>query len=81
MDPANLIRMANRIGDFFDVMPDREEALEGVANHIHKFWEPRMRNALLAWVDAHPGGFSGDIELKPIVLHAIGVYRDRLTPA
>ena len=31
MNNANLIRMANRIGDFFDALPDREEALEGVA--------------------------------------------------
>ena len=81
MDHANLIRMANRIGDFFDVMPDREEALEGVANHIHKFWEPRMRNALLAWIDEHPAGYAGDVELKPIVLQAISAYRERLTPA
>jgi len=81
MDPANLIRMANRIGDFFELMSDREEALEGVANHLHKFWEPRLRNALLAWVDAHPAGYAGELELKPIVLQAIGVYRERLTPA
>lgn len=81
MDHNNLIRMANRIGEFFDVMPDRDEALEGVANHIHKFWEPRMRNALLAWIDAHPAGQADEIELRPIVLQAITAYRERLTPA
>ena len=30
MDNQNLIDMANRIGDFFDSMPDREEALAAV---------------------------------------------------
>ena len=43
MDSANLVRMANRIGEFFEAMPEREEALQGIAEHIRKFWEPRMR--------------------------------------
>lgn len=47
MEIGNLIRMANRIGQFFEAMPLRPEAVEGVAHHIHKFWEPRMRNELL----------------------------------
>ncbi len=51
MDTANLIRMANRIGDFFAAMPEREEALHGIADHIKKFWEPRMRRELLAAVE------------------------------
>ena len=51
MDNQNLIDMANRIGDFFDSMPDREEALAGIADHIRRFWEPRMRRALLAELD------------------------------
>jgi formate dehydrogenase subunit delta len=46
MDAENLIHMANRIGDFFQAMPDRAEALDGVASHIRKFWEPRMRRSL-----------------------------------
>ena len=37
MEIGNLIRMANRIGQFFEAMPLRPEAVEGVANHIHKF--------------------------------------------
>ena len=43
MDIHNLVSMANQIGQFFSAYPDREEALEGIANHIRKFWEPRMR--------------------------------------
>ena len=47
MDASNLIRMANRIGQFFEAMPDRDEALHGIAEHIQKFWDPRMRGRLL----------------------------------
>ncbi len=34
MDSANLVRMANRIGEFFEAMPERDEALQGYAEHI-----------------------------------------------
>ena len=48
----NLIRMANQIGTFFESMPERNEAYEGIAQHLKKFWDPRMRRALLARLDA-----------------------------
>ncbi|HKT97620.1 MAG TPA: formate dehydrogenase subunit delta, partial [Paraburkholderia sp.] len=38
MKADNLIEMANQIGMFFDSLPDREEALTGIAEHIRKFW-------------------------------------------
>lgn len=70
MDIHNLISMANRIGQFFESFSDREEALEGISNHIHKFWEPRMRRELLSHVDA------GTAEaLLPIVADALKVHR------
>jgi formate dehydrogenase subunit delta len=51
MDIGNLVGMANRIGDFFQSMPDRVEAKRDIAQHISKFWEPRMREALIAQLD------------------------------
>jgi formate dehydrogenase subunit delta len=51
MDIGNLVGMANRIGDFFQSMPDRLEAKRDIALHISKFWEPRMREALIAQLD------------------------------
>ncbi|MFD4841626.1 formate dehydrogenase subunit delta [Achromobacter sp. NPDC058515] len=80
MEIVNLIRMANRIGQFFDAMPDRPEALEGVANHIHKFWEPRMRNELLGFLAQCPDGDAGEERLHPLVLAAVTQHRQRLTP-
>ncbi|PND32623.1 formate dehydrogenase [Achromobacter pulmonis] len=80
MEIGNLIRMANRIGQFFEAMPDRHEALEGVANHIHKFWEPRMRNELLDFLARSPDGDAGDTRLHGLVLEAVTQNRQRLTP-
>jgi formate dehydrogenase subunit delta len=51
MNGEHLIRMANQIGVFFESMPDRAEAQEGLANHLKKFWDPRMRRAFLQLVD------------------------------
>ena len=56
MDINNLVHMANQIGEFFSAYPDRDEALEGVANHIRKFWEPRMRLKLFEGIDAGQTG-------------------------
>ncbi len=81
MDIRNLIRMANRIGDFFDAMPDRDEAREGIANHIHKFWEPRMRTALLDFLAGQPDGQCDDVRLSDSVRDAILSNLARLTPA
>lgn len=81
MDTRNLIRMANRIADFFDAMPDRDEAREGIANHIHKFWEPRMRSALLDFLAEHPDGCLDDVCLRDSVREAVRANLDRLTPA
>ncbi|MGN8135640.1 formate dehydrogenase subunit delta [Paraburkholderia sp. 22099] len=78
MDKQNLIDMANRIGEFFESMPDHEEALAGVADHIHRFWEPRMRRALLASLD-HPD--ADGIAMSAIVKEALVKHREALTPA
>jgi formate dehydrogenase subunit delta len=73
MDSENLIRMVNRIAAFFASMPDRDEAVEGVALHIRKFWAPSMRRALLAHVDR-----VGTDELHPLAAEALGSRRSML---
>ncbi|GAB2894625.1 formate dehydrogenase subunit delta [Paralcaligenes sp. KSB-10] len=80
MNINHLIRMANSIGNFFEAMPDHTEGLEGIANHIQKFWEPRMRIDLLDFLDAHPDGQSSDVGLSAMVLEAVVQNRQRLTP-
>jgi formate dehydrogenase subunit delta len=70
----NLIKMANQIGGFFEAMPDRDEALADIASHLKRFWEPRMRRALLAHVDATDGGDG----IIPIVQAAVARHREKL---
>lgn len=66
MDAENLVRMANRIAEFFQAMPDRAEARDGVAQHLRRFWEPRMRRELLALAAGEAGR-----ALHPLVREAI----------
>lgn len=40
--------MANDITRYFASEPDREEAVTGIANHLKRFWEPRMREAIIS---------------------------------
>jgi formate dehydrogenase subunit delta len=76
-DPAQiLVRLANRIGEFFDAFPDRDEAVEGVANHLRKFWEPRMRRQLYAHLDGPAAGAG----LNPLVRQVVLSCRALLDP-
>ena len=76
MDIHNLVHMANQIGEFFSAYPDRNEALDGIANHIRKFWEPRMRLKLLESMDQ---GLTG--ELSELVAQSLAMHRATLQPA
>ncbi|MBB5215203.1 formate dehydrogenase subunit delta [Parapusillimonas granuli] len=76
----HLIRLANRIGAFFEAMPDRAEGLEGIANHIQKFWEPRMRAALLNFLESSPDGKAAGAALSDIARTAILQNKERLRP-
>ena len=58
-----LVLMANQIATFFRSKP-HEEGVAGVAEHINKFWEPRMRRQLFEMIDAGGKGF------QPLVLEA-----------
>jgi formate dehydrogenase subunit delta len=76
----HLIKLANRIGAFFEAMPDRAEGIEGIANHIQKFWEPRMRIAMLKFLETQPNGQLSETGLSDIALEAISQNKERLTP-
>ena len=78
---AMLIKMANQIASFFEVLPDREEGLQSVYEHIRKFWEPRMRTALLDFLEQHPDGQDGEIALSAFALEAINNHKADLKPA
>ena len=54
----HLVQMANDIGNFFASESDRDVAVAGVAAHIRRFWEPRMRRKIYAHLEAGGEGLS-----------------------
>lgn len=60
MSPDRLIYMANQIGKFFQSQ-GHGKAVPGIAEHIRKFWDPRMRTAILAHLDAGGAGLDPDV--------------------
>jgi len=58
MNIDHLVRMANDIGNFFKSEPDHALAVEGVAGHIKRFWDPRMRKEIIAHVEGGGDGLS-----------------------
>jgi len=58
MDVQHLVTMANDISNFFGSDPDKAAAAEQVANHLRKFWEPRMREAIRRHVSQGGEGMS-----------------------
>ncbi len=63
-----LVYMANQIATFFKSKP-HEEGVAGVAEHINKFWEPRMRRQFFELIDAGNKGFD------PLVVEASASVR------
>ncbi|QRM53341.1 formate dehydrogenase subunit delta [Sinorhizobium sp. BG8] len=66
---TKLVRMANQIATFFNTQPEAEGP-KGVANHINRYWEPRMRRQLFDLIDNHAG-----IGLDPLVMKAAPLIR------
>ncbi|HTV97637.1 MAG TPA: formate dehydrogenase subunit delta [Steroidobacteraceae bacterium] len=62
----HLVQMANDIGNFFRSEPEHKDAVAGIANHIAKFWTPRMRQKLLAHLKEH-----GDAHLDELPREAL----------
>jgi formate dehydrogenase subunit delta len=66
-----LVYMANQIGRFF-ASQRNDQAVTGIATHLAKFWDPRMRTAIVAHLDAGGEG------LLPPVKEAVETLRGGL---
>jgi formate dehydrogenase subunit delta len=64
MSPDKLVYMANQIGQFF-ASQGSDTAAGAIAEHLTKFWDPRMRAAIIAHLDA--GGAGLDILVREAV--------------
>jgi formate dehydrogenase subunit delta len=71
--PQKLVYMANQIGAFFKAQ-DVTAAPAKIAEHLTKFWDPRMRRAIVAHLDAGGAG------LDPAVLAAVQILRSKASP-
>ena len=57
MNPDKLILMANQIEQFFATQSKDRVASE-VADHLRKFWEPRMIERICAYIEAGGDGLA-----------------------
>ena len=55
-----LVYMANQIGKFF-ASQGGEQAVAGTAEHIKKFWDPRMRAAIFAHLKEGGAGLTPNV--------------------
>ncbi|MEJ0015782.1 MAG: formate dehydrogenase subunit delta [Acetobacteraceae bacterium] len=62
MSPDKLAYMANQIGKFFAHQP-HDKAVAAIADHIDKFWDPRMRSGILSSLN--------EVQLDPLVREAV----------
>jgi formate dehydrogenase subunit delta len=60
MSPDRLVYMANQIGKFFQSQ-GQDKAVTGIAEHIRKFWDPRMRAAIFAHLDTGGAGLDPNV--------------------
>lgn len=76
MNAQKLVKMVNEIASFFEAEPDRDVALEAVAGHLKRFWDPRMRREIVRHVEEQGGE-----GLKEMALLAVKKHRDKLVSA
>jgi formate dehydrogenase subunit delta len=67
MSPEKLAYMANQIGKFF-AHQKHDQAVASIADHVLKFWDPRMRRDILAHL--------ADVKLDPLVKEAVEQIRE-----
>lgn len=69
MAPHVMVHKANQIALFFSSYP-HEEAVEGIANHLRQFWEPRMRRQIISFVNEGGEGLN-ELAREAVTLLAV----------
>ncbi len=62
MSLDKLVYMANQIGKFF-ASQGHEKAATGTADHIKKFWDPRMRAQIYAYLETGGEGLDPPVRV------------------
>ena len=65
-----LIKMTNEIGDFFKgaEVNDSQAAAADVANHLRRYWDPRMRAQMLKYYEERQGAGLTDLARNSVAL-------------
>ncbi len=66
---SKLVRMAQQIADNNNFTPDVDVVAEKVAQHIQKYWDPRMRQQIIDYAN------SDEAQVTQIVARAISQIR------
>jgi len=66
MSADRLVYMANQIAQFFRSQP-RPEAVAATADHLRKFWEPRMRRQIVALLGSGKAAELADIAREAVL--------------
>ena len=74
MQHQDMLRMANQIASFFNGSGP-EAAVRDAADHINKFWDPRMRTMLMAHLD------KGGEGLDETIVKAAALIKRPATPS
>ncbi len=73
MNTDHLIQRVNRVGQFFEAQPDRDQALADAAAHLHRFWAPGVRQEVSRCLREHGGQ-----GLSPFIAEALARHPEAL---
>jgi formate dehydrogenase subunit delta len=63
-----LIKMTNEISEFFASTDDAKAAAGAVANHLKRYWEPRMRAQMLRYYEERGGAGLNDLAKSGVAI-------------
>lgn len=75
MADNKLVRMANQIADNFDYGPDQSKAVDGVLDHLMRFWTSDMKRTI---IEQQKGG---DVGLNEIAASAVKALAEKIGQA
>ena len=65
MTIQHLVHMANQVAAFFASYPEAE-AVEGTANHLKSYWDPRMRREIEAHLAEKAGAGLSHVAMEAV---------------
>jgi formate dehydrogenase subunit delta len=69
------IRLINKVVVHFGYLPE-DQAVTEVADHVRRFWDPRMKRRLLDLIDNEDDEDTADaVALEPVALAAAALLR------